>query len=537
MTVKSLGELFAAIPYMMVGPTSDRKDATTQNITGIAYRSDCVEPGDAFFCVRGLMHDGHDFAADALARGASLLVVQRPLDLDVPQVQVEDTRKALALASSALFGDPSAQLKILAITGTNGKTTTTFLIDWIIRYALSASGDCKADDKTGLIGTVETRIGRARLDSHHTTPESYDLQKLLRCMLDSGNEYVSMEVSSHSIALDRVAGVNFAVAAFTNLTQDHLDFHADMQEYFEVKARLFTSDLTRERVINIDSEYGRTLARLCVENNYPVVTTGYSEEADIRVLQSRFTTSRTNLRLSTPEGIVELSYPLIGAFNVENVLLATGIARILGIDYPTICTALMQAPQVPGRLESIDGRIQAEYREKMGSRATLPRVFVDYAHTPDSIEKALAAISGIKTARVGIVFGCGGDRDRGKRPLMAQAARAADFVVVTSDNPRSEDPLAIIDDILPGLSGYANLTVEPDRRKAIAKALATAGPDDIILIAGKGHEDYQLVGDQVLSFDDRLVAAEELDALFMRQQEAGCTAVCSDDNEVGESER
>ncbi len=529
MVSKSLGELLATIPYKLVGPASDRQDVAAEQVRGIAYRSNCVEPGDAFFCIPGLVHDGHAFAADALKRGASLLVTQRPLDIDATQVQVDDTRKALALASSVFFEQPSSQLQLLAVTGTNGKTTTTFLVDWIIRFALSVSGDENAEDRTGLIGTVETRIGRTRLDSHHTTPESYDLQQLLRRMLDSGIGFVTMEASSHAIALDRVAGVHFAVAAFTNLTQDHLDFHADMQEYFEVKARLFTSELTRERVINIDSEYGRELVRRCSASGYQVLTTGFAEEADIRVLRSYCTVHGTQLMIATPEGELELSYPLIGAFNVENVLLATGIAHISGIDYATIAAALAQAPQVPGRLESVQCQSEIADSDTVKSNSLLPRVFVDYAHTPDSIEKALAAINAIKTARVGIVFGCGGDRDRGKRPLMAQAARAADFVIVTSDNPRSEQPQAIIADILPGLAGYTAYCVEPDRRKAIACALQSAGRDDIILIAGKGHEDYQLVGDKVLDFDDRLVAAEELEALFSRQHNSGYE---NNDNEV-----
>jgi UDP-N-acetylmuramoyl-L-alanyl-D-glutamate--2,6-diaminopimelate ligase len=511
MAAKSIAGLLGALPLQTLHPQGAGA-ADLPPVTGIAYRSDAVQPGDTFFCIPGLIHDGHDFAAVAARRGAALLVVQRPLALEVPQVQVADARLALALASQAFFDDPASRLQVVAVTGTNGKTTTTFLVDWIIRSVLAARGAANADAKTGLIGTVETRIGRRRLNSHHTTPESYELQGLLRTMLDSGVSHVTMEASSHAIALDRMAGMRVAVAAFTNLTQDHLDFHSDMQDYFDTKARLFSSELTQARVINIDSPYGRTLAERCHIAGRDVLTVGFASDADLRAERVRFSASGTELSIQIPEGSYEFDYPLIGAFNVENVLIAMGIARCLGFDYPEIFAALRAAPQTPGRLERVSARIDAS-----DPLTASLKVFVDYSHTPDAIEKALAALSALKAARVGIVFGCGGDRDRGKRPLMGQAARAADFVVVTSDNPRTEDPDAIISDILPGLSGYAELTVEPDRREAIRLALEQAEADDIILIAGKGHEDYQLVGDKILSFDDRIVAAEELDALGKRR--------------------
>ncbi|MDR3053151.1 MAG: UDP-N-acetylmuramoyl-L-alanyl-D-glutamate--2,6-diaminopimelate ligase [Coriobacteriales bacterium] len=517
MTAKSVETLFAGQDYTLSltdadaaskgstkGSADDSLEGNTAQqlaIQDIAYRSDAVRPGSIFFCVVGAKSDGHHFAADAAARGAVALAVQHPVAVDLPQVTLANTRLSLALSSSALFDQPSRSLSVVGITGTNGKTTTSYLVDWILRQAFKTTGE-----KTGLIGTVETRIGSTVLPSEHTTPESYDLQKLLSRMQRSGLTHVTMEVSSHAIALDRVAGTEFAVVAFSNLTQDHLDFHPDMESYFNAKAKLFASPLARARVIDIDGSYGARLAQRCTEAGHKVLTCGFATQAAVRATQVSYRADATQLTVLTPQGEISFSYPLIGSFNVSNVLLALAISLELGLSLPGIVQALEQVPQIPGRLERV---------LPTGAGAHLPvKLFVDYAHTPDSISKALAALAAIRTGRMGIVFGCGGDRDASKRPLMGAAARAADFAVVTSDNPRSEDPLAIIADILPGMAGFEeHYTVEPDRRRAIACALAQAAPGDFILLAGKGHEDYQLVGQEKLTFDDRVVAAQEMDRL------------------------
>jgi UDP-N-acetylmuramoyl-L-alanyl-D-glutamate--2,6-diaminopimelate ligase len=297
------------------------------------------------------------------------------------------------------------------------------------------------------------------------------------------------------------------VAAFTNLSQDHLDFHGSMEEYFEAKASFILSPLVARRVIDIDTEYGRRLAHRCAEAELEALTCGFATDAQVRAENVRYDTQRSSLTLCTSDGDFPLTYPLIGPFNVSNVLVAAACASALGFSWTEIACALASSPQVPGRLE----RVWAQGLAPDDIRQPPAGVFVDYSHTPDSIEKALAALDRIKTSRTLIVFGCGGDRDVTKRPLMGKAALAADYAVVTSDNPRTEDPLRIIADILPGMAGAEDrYDVEPDRRRAIARALAAAQPGDLVLIAGKGHEDYQLVKDQVLDFDDRLVAAEEL---------------------------
>jgi UDP-N-acetylmuramoyl-L-alanyl-D-glutamate--2,6-diaminopimelate ligase len=513
---KRLGDLVAALGQRMdaaSGPAAPlSQEAALREVRGLAYRSDEVSPGDLFFCVPGSRADGHDFAADAAARGAVALAVERPLPVALPQLRFDDTRLALAHASCAFYDDPSAALSIAAVTGTNGKTTTAYLLDWVCRHAPARRLGASSAALTGLIGTVETRVGAACLPSKSTTPESLDLQRLLAQMREAGIRHVNMEVSSHALALHRVAGVRFAVAAFSNLTQDHLDFHGSMEAYFEAKAALFDSPLVAGRAIDIDTEYGRRLVRRCEAAGRPPLTCGLAKDAEVGARDIAYSAERTSFTMRTPEGAFPLSYPLIGPFNVSNVLLASAAAYLLGFSFGEIRAALAEAPQVPGRLE----RVRALGLAADDVRQPPLGVFVDYAHTPDSIAKALEALNALKDARARtlIVFGCGGDRDKGKRPLMGAAALAADYAVVTSDNPRSEDPEAIIADILPGMAqGAGRYEVEPDRRRAIARALAAAAPGDLVLIAGKGHEDYQLVKDRVLAFDDRLVAAEELRAL------------------------
>ena len=462
------------------------------SVSGIAYRSDRVRPGDAFFGVRGFAHDGHDYAPEAAARGAAAIVVERPVTgLSVTQVLVPDTRVALALGSAAFWGWPSRVLPVIGITGTNGKTTTTYLTDSILR---------SAGRTTGLIGTVETRIGEERRRTAHTTPESADLEQLLAEMIDAGVTGVTMEVSSHAIDLRRVDGISFAVAAFTNLTQDHLDYHHTLEEYFSVKRRLFSDFEVGAKVINVDDPLGRELADdLGVD-----LTVGRAEDADVRARSEVLSERGATFDLVTPDGDAHVRLPLAGAFNVSNALVAAASALAIGIDLPTIVRGLESAPQVPGRLERVDaGQSFA--------------VVVDYAHTPDGLEKAIRAVRSFTPmpGRVIVVFGCGGDRDPEKRPLMGQAAgRSADHVIVTSDNPRSEDPVGIILQIEDGLrASAASWQTEVDRRSAIAAAVSQATEGDAVLIAGKGHEDYQIFADRRIHFDDREVAREEIERL------------------------
>jgi UDP-N-acetylmuramoyl-L-alanyl-D-glutamate--2,6-diaminopimelate ligase len=472
---------------LLEGVSSSGADGLSTAISGVAYRSDRVRVGDAFFCIRGTAHDGHDFAADAVARGAAVLVVERPLhDIAAPQVLVADGRIALATASARLFGEPTGRLEIVGVTGTNGKTTTCYLTDSIAR----ADGR-----RTGLIGTVETRIGERREPAGRTTPESRDLQELFARMVADGVGTVSMEVSSHAIDLQRVHGVSFAVAAFTNLSQDHLDYHGTMEEYFAVKSRLFSELGARSRVVCVDDEAGMRLAAATGAE----ITVGRGPHAAVRAIDEVLAPTGSTFTLATPSGEVPVTIPLAGSFNVSNALVAAGCALALGVPLETIALGLANAPQVPGRLERVDeGQSFA--------------VLVDYAHTPDGLAKAIGAVRAVTPGRVITVFGCGGDRDDAKRPLMGEAAGTlSDVVVVTSDNPRTEDPASIVEAVLRGLRGApAEVHVEVDRRTAIGLALSTARRGDAVLIAGKGHEDYQIFADRTIHFDDREVAREAL---------------------------
>jgi UDP-N-acetylmuramoyl-L-alanyl-D-glutamate--2,6-diaminopimelate ligase len=465
-------------------------DVPPVRVSGVAFRASDVTPGDAFFCIPGFRHDGHDFAAEAVANGAVALVCKRPVEgVEVVQVVVEDPRAALALAADRLWGRPSRKLQLVGITGTNGKTTTTYLLDSILRAAGRV---------TGIVGTVETRVAGRSREAVRTTPEAADLQRLFAEMLAEGVTAASMEVSSHAIDLHRVDGVHFAVAAFTNLSQDHLDYHRTIEEYFSVKKRLFTELAPDAVVIDVDDDYGAGMAEELGEG---VITVGRAATAAVRAESEQPGPVSTTFTLVTPAGTAEIVLPLPGAFNVSNALVAAGCAFALGIDVATIATGLAATPQVPGRLERIDeGQPFA--------------VLVDYAHTPDGLEKAIAAVRAVTPGRVITVFGCGGDRDPDKRPIMgAVAGRLSDIAVVTSDNPRSEDPVGIILQVEDGLrKAGAAYEVEVDRRRAIARAVALAEPGDAVLIAGKGHEDYQIFADRTIHFDDREVAREEVRA-------------------------
>ena len=453
-------------------------------IAELAYDNRRVRPGTLFFCVRGFTRDGHEFAPDALARGAVALVVERSLDLDVPQIRVPDVRAAMAPAAAAFYGDPTGALRTVGITGTNGKTTTAFLA----RALLEADGR-----PTGLLGTVKSVIGGVEQEVERTTPEAIDLQRTFREMLDAGDRACVMEVSSHALELRRADAIHFAAAVFTNLTQDHLDFHPTMEDYFNAKRRLFVGADTAAAVINIDDSYGLRLAGELERR----ITFGLGQDADYRATEVSTGLEGSRFTARTPDGDFTLVSPLRGEFNVYNVLGAFATARVLGVPAETAVAGIATAGQVPGRFETVDE----------GQRFA---VLVDYAHTPDSLENVLRAARGLTQRRLHVVFGCGGDRDRGKRPLMGEiASRLADRVIVTSDNPRSEDPEAIIDEILAGAD--RSVVREVDRRAAIAITISEAGPGDVVVIAGKGHEQGQeFERGRKIPFDDVTVVREIL---------------------------
>ena len=471
-------------------------------IRDLAYDSRRAGPGTLFFCFPGERTDGHDFAPTALEAGAAALVVERPLDLEVPQAGVEDARAAMAPIAASFNGDPTSELGVVGITGTNGKTTTAFLV----RHLLESVGH-----PCGLLGTVQQVVGGQTEEVERTTPEAIDLQRTLNRMLEAGDEYCAMEVSSHALVLHRADAIHFAAKVFTNLSQDHLDFHAGMEDYFEAKRLLFASEggapiVELEggiSVINTDDPYGRRLAEDldCRAGGDCVSYSAAGGRADLSARDVSFDASGSRFTCVTPEGEIEVRIPLPGDFNVANALAALGVARALGLDLREAAASLASAEQVPGRFESID-------------EGQPFSVVVDYAHTPDSLENVLRAARRVTQRRLISVFGAGGDRDREKRPLMGRAgAELSDIAVVTSDNPRSEDPAAIIEEIQSGIPAdpSADVIVEDDRRTAIALALGRAGEGDTVLIAGKGHEQGQeFENGRKIPFDDRNVAREAL---------------------------
>ncbi len=434
-------------------------------VLDLVYDARHATPGALFFCVPGEHADGHDFAPQAVANGAVALVVERPLAVDVPQVAVSDTRAAMPVAADEFFGRPTERLQVAGVTGTSGKTTTSFLL-----YAILAA----AGRRPGLLGTVEARVGGERRGVERTTPEAIDLQRTFREMLEAGDRSCAMEASSHASELHRLDRVRFAVLVFTNLSQDHLDFHGDMEAYFQAKRRLFADGVPA--VVNVGDEYGRRLAA-----ELPDAITFSDDDA------------------GALEGI---DLKLRGRFNVENALGALHAARALGIDDGAIKRGIESVRGVPGRFESVDE----------GQPFT---VIVDYAHKPDALEKVLRASRELASGRVIVVVGAGGDRDKGKRPLMGRiASELADVAIVTSDNPRSEDPLTIIDAIVAGATG--DVEVEPDRSAAIARAVELAREGDVVVIAGKGAEQGQEFADRTIPFDDRDAARDALRALGAR---------------------
>ncbi|HEX5928688.1 MAG TPA: UDP-N-acetylmuramoyl-L-alanyl-D-glutamate--2,6-diaminopimelate ligase [Solirubrobacterales bacterium] len=450
-------------------------------IADLAYDSRKAGPGTLFFCVVGEKRDGHEFAGQVVAAGAAALVVERELELAVPQVVVPSARAAMAPLAARFHGDPTAELRVVGVTGTNGKTTTAFLV----REILGAAGI-----QTGLLGTVKQVVGGREEEVERTTPEAIDLQATFRRMLDAGDRACAMEVSSHALSLHRADAIHFEAALFTNLTQDHLDFHADMEDYFLAKRRLFELRPGRA-IVNLDDGYGARLAGEidCVTFSAEGAEADYSaRDVSFDAGGAEFTVGETRVRTGLP-----------GHFNVANALGAFAAARALGVDAETAAAGLARAARVPGRFEPIDeGQAFA--------------VLVDYAHTPDSLENVLRAARRLTAGRLIAVFGAGGDRDRDKRPKMGRAgAELSDLAVVTSDNPRSEDPAAIVAEVAGGAAGAGEPEIVVDRREAIALALGRAEAGDTVVIAGKGHEQGQEFEDGCkIPFDDREVAREEL---------------------------
>jgi UDP-N-acetylmuramoyl-L-alanyl-D-glutamate--2,6-diaminopimelate ligase len=449
-------------------------------ITSVTADSRLAVPGALFVAVPGFKTDGAKFIDAAVSKGAAAIVSESNV---ANAIQVDDARAALSLIAANFYGRPAAKLSIIGVTGTSGKTTTTKMIESI----LDASGA-----PAGLVGTIEYRAGDERLTADRTTPDAVVLQQWFAKMVDAGVKRAVMEVSSHALALKRTYGIHFTAAVFTNLSQDHLDFHKDFEDYFAAKRILFDQiDCTRKTaIVNIDDEYGRRLAN---ELGDCVVTFGRGANADIHPLDG-FEISVRGLRgrVATPAGEVRIESKLLGAPNLYNWLGAIGASLAAGIDVATIEAGIRNLAAVRGRFE---------YVESDGG----PTVIVDYAHKPDALDKLLLAVRDLAAGRrVVLLFGCGGDRDKDKRPMMgAIAARLADRTILTSDNPRSEKPEAILDDIERGMRAGANYTRITDRREAIARTIAEAADDDVIVIAGKGHESYQVIGDQIIHFDDR----------------------------------
>ncbi len=504
-----LSEVLDALPRER---RAERRADDDPVIRGLAYDSRKVSPGDLFVAVRGELADGHDYLKQALELGAAALLVEAlPPDLDLggrPAVVVDDSRRALAPLACAFFGAPSRELCLVGITGTNGKTSSSFLVESIL---------ARAGRHVGLIGTVEIRYADVRARTLNTTPESLDLQRTLRAMRTRAVDAVAMEVSSHGVAMGRIDGCRFAVAAFTNVTQDHLDFHGTMDAYLASKTTFFRNHLDGDgvAVVNADDDSAPAFeeaaraagARLLrVSRRADARADVWLESADVRL-------DATHARLRLPGGPLDVRLPLVGDFNLENLLVAAGCAVALDVAPEHVAEGAESCPQVPGRVERVGG-----------DRPDAPTVFVDYAHTPDALDKLLRTLRPLVRGHLVTLFGCGGDRDRAKRPLMARAAaRWSDRVVATSDNPRTEDPRAILAEVEAGLTDLERVAPESlaqargayavvvDRREAIDRAVGSSGAQDLVVLAGKGHEDYQIVGRERFPFDDRDEARRALD--------------------------
>lgn len=480
----TLSELFSDVKTEKI---LGRKE---QKIHGIRYDSRRVEKGDLFVAVRGFAADGHRFIQAAIDKGASVIVLEDDAALDDKQAEekkltkivVRDSRIALAEIANAFYGNPTRDILLIGVTGTNGKTTTTH----IVRHFLEANGV-----KTGLIGTIEARVGDTVIPMERTTPESVELCEMIAMMKEQGARAVVMEVSSHALELHRVHGFAFNVAVFTNLTQDHLDFHGTMEAYAAAKAKLFAMlDHSAVAAINADDEYGKMMERV---TRAKVVRYGIVNSADVRAESVSFTMDGTSFALNMNKERLNIVSPYLGMFNVYNLLGGIAAVSESGVRSAMLVRSISSLPSVRGRLE----------RMKLPNGAV---AVVDYAHTPDALQRAIETVREIvkkKSGRVITLFGCGGDRDRTKRPLMGGiAAELSDHVIVTSDNPRTEDPKAIIEDVMKGVSQPMNVEAIEDRANAIDAALGMAKSDDIVLLAGKGHEDYQIIGTAKIHFDD-----------------------------------
>ncbi|HJB70251.1 MAG TPA: UDP-N-acetylmuramoyl-L-alanyl-D-glutamate--2,6-diaminopimelate ligase [Candidatus Flavonifractor avistercoris] len=472
---------------LLAGVALTERRAGDVECSGICYDTRTMVPGCLFVALPGYKTDGHKYIAQALEQGAAAVLCQHPPEGEGPWLVTPDARAALAAVSANWFGHPARDLTLLAVTGTNGKTTTTYLLKAMLEGVLGA--------RVGLIGTNQNMVGEEVLPAHRTTPESYEVQQLLREMADAGCTHVVMEASSHALVLHRLDGLRFRAGIFTNLTQDHLDFHGTMEAYRDAKGLLFRQSDTA--VLNLDDEAGRYLARTVA---VPRLT--YSErrdEADLTAKNLRLFPDRVEFEAVAEGAISRVRLPIPGGFTVYNALGVLTCGLALGLPLADCADALAKAPGVKGRIEVVP--VPADFA-----------VIIDYAHTPDALENILTTVRDFTAGRVICLFGCGGDRDRTKRPQMgAIAGSLADVAVVTSDNPRTEEPEAIIRDILPGLEGTAaEVVVEPDRRAAIRRALSLAKPGDTVVLAGKGHETYQEVGTRVLHLDER----EEVAAYF-----------------------
>jgi len=486
-----------------------------REIEGICFDSRRCEADFLFVAVAGMKFDGHLFVPEAVRRGAKAIVYEKEIarHASYTSIRVRDSRRALGVLGKNFFENPSGALGLVGVTGTNGKTTVTYLLESILR---------EAGHEPGVIGTVNYRWGTKVLPASHTTPESFELQRLLAEIRSAGITHVVMEVSSHALELRRVEDCEFDLGVFMNLTQDHLDFHGTMEDYYASKKRFFTDLLAGEkngrrqgRIINIDDPWGRRLAEELGAKG--LVTFGIDSIAFVQAKEAELSLGEIRAEIETPAGAFPLRAPLSGRFNLYNILAATAAAFHLGIPLSAIQRGIETAKPVPGRLEKI-------------SESGEPAVFVDYAHSEDALKRVLQNLARFRKGRIITVFGCGGDRDRGKRPLMGRAAaEQSDRVIVTSDNPRTEEPLAIIGAIEGGIDANVMKKISPeelraagagktytvvaDRREAIGLAIGMASPDDIVLIAGKGHEDYQIIGTVTIPFDDRTVGREALDRL------------------------
>lgn len=462
-------------------------------IVGLSYDSRSARRGHLFAALHGAKQDGLEFVKVAKRKGAVAVLSDRIPPLELPWIEAENPRAALADLAAAYFGEPAEKLTLAGVTGTNGKTTTAFLIDAALR---------KASKVTGLLGTVETRIAGRPKSSSLTTPESLDLQHLLREMVDEGVTHATLEVSSHALVQERVRGLKFHAAIFTNLTRDHLDFHGGFESYFEAKKRLFVDHLHPRgtAIVNLDDEHGEALATLL--RGPRCRTFGFSPGAHHRPEDLETSLRGVRFLCTTPKGPARVESPLVGLFNVSNLLGAIGALIALGLTPAEAASGVSSLEGVPGRMERVD----------VGQPFS---VIVDYAHTDDALRNLLDTLRSLGPKRIITVFGCGGDRDRSKRPLMGSvAAQRSDLVIATSDNPRSEPPRGILDEIAQGFKNHSTpFKLILDRREAIDLALRSAGPDDLVVIAGKGHEGTQTIREKKLPFDDRLVAKEILGSL------------------------